>query len=82
MFREMFLVTALAKYRENDASAVDAAEVLKMATTGGAKAMNLSDCDVLVKGKQARSYNDQPASAKYAANPQYQKESGHTVGKC
>ena len=24
-----------------------------MATTGGAKAMNLSDCDVLVKGKQA-----------------------------
>ena len=53
MFREMFLVTALAKYRENDASAVDAAEVLKMATTGGAKAMNLSDCDVLVKGKQA-----------------------------
>ena len=53
MFREMFLVTALAKYRENDASAVDAAEVLKMATTGGAKAMDLSDCDVLVKGKQA-----------------------------
>ena len=53
MFREMFLVTALAKYRENDASAVDATEVLKMATTGGAKAMNLSDCDVLVKGKQA-----------------------------
>ena len=53
MFREMFLVTELAKYRENDASAVDAAEVLKMATTGGAKAMNLSDCDVLVKGKQA-----------------------------
>ena len=37
MFREMFLVTALAKYRENDASAVDALEVLKMATIGGAK---------------------------------------------
>ena len=34
-------------------ASVDAAEVLKMATTGGAKAMNLSDCDVLVKGKQA-----------------------------
>ena len=30
MFREMFLVTALAKLRENDASAVDAWEVLKM----------------------------------------------------
>lgn len=53
MFREMFLVTALAKYRENDASAVDAIEVLKMATTGGAKAMNLPDCDVLVQGKEA-----------------------------
>ena len=53
MFREMFLVTALAKYRENDASAVDAIEVLKMATTGGAKAMNLPDCDVLAQGKEA-----------------------------
>lgn len=53
MFREMFLVTALAKYRENDASAVDAIKVLKMATTGGAKAMNLPECDVLAKGKEA-----------------------------
>ena len=53
MFREMFLVTALAKYRENDASAVDALEVLKMATIGGAKAMNLTDCDVLAEGKEA-----------------------------
>lgn len=53
MFREMFLVTALAKYRENDASAVDAMEVLKMATIGGAKAMNLPDCNVLTKGKEA-----------------------------
>ena len=49
----MFLVTALAKYRENDASAVDAVDVLKMATTGGAKAMNLPDCDVLAEGKEA-----------------------------
>ena len=31
MFREMFLVTALAKLREKDAAAVDAMEVLKMA---------------------------------------------------
>ena len=53
MFREMFLVTALAKYRENDASAVDATEVLKMATVGGAKAMNLTDCDTLSEGKEA-----------------------------
>ena len=53
MFREMFLVTALAKYRENDASAVDALKVLRMATVGGAKAMNLLDCDILKEGKQA-----------------------------
>ena len=53
MFREMFLVTALAKYREEDASVVDAKQVLKMATVGGAKAMNLTDCDILAKGKQA-----------------------------
>ena len=43
MFREMFLVTALAKYREKDASVVDANEVLSMATVGGAKAMGLND---------------------------------------
>ena len=38
MFREMFLVTGLAKYKEKDASAVDAYEVLKMATVNAAKA--------------------------------------------
>lgn len=53
MFREMFLVTALAKYKEEDASAVDARKVLAMATSGGAKAMNLGDCDILDVGKQA-----------------------------
>lgn len=53
MFREMFLVTGLSKYRENDASVTDADDVLKMATLGGAKAMGLSDCDILKKGKQA-----------------------------
>ena len=41
MFREMFLVTGLAKLREKDAAAVDADEVLHMATVGGAKAMGL-----------------------------------------
>ena len=49
----MYKRQALAKYRENDASAVDAVDVLKMATTGGAKAMNLPDCDVLAEGKEA-----------------------------
>ncbi len=53
MFREMFLVTGLAKVREQDASAVDAMEVLKMATVNGAKAMGLTEADVLAEGKLA-----------------------------
>lgn len=53
MFREMFLVTALAKLKENDAAAVDAWEVLKMATVNGSKAMYLPDTDVLSEGKSA-----------------------------
>ena len=53
MFREMFLVTALAKLKENDPKAVDAMEVLKMATVNGAKSMELFDADTLSKGKLA-----------------------------
>ena len=53
MFREMFLVTGLAKLREKDASVVGGMEVLKMATVNGAKAMDLPDCDVLAAGKEA-----------------------------
>ena len=53
MFREMFLTTALAKLRENDASAVDAAEVLSIACTGGARAIGTPECDSLAKGKKA-----------------------------
>lgn len=53
MFREMFLVTGLAKLREQNASAVDAWEVLKMATVNGSKAMCLPDTDILAEGKQA-----------------------------
>lgn len=53
MFREMFLVTGLAKLKEKDASAVDAMEVLKMATVNGAHAMGLKDADVLRAGKLA-----------------------------
>lgn len=53
MFREMFLVTGLAKLLQKDASAVDANEVLKMATVNGARAMGLSDADVLAEGKLA-----------------------------
>ena len=53
MFREMFLVTALQKFRENDAAAFPAFDVLKMACSGGARAMGLDDCDVLAAGKLA-----------------------------
>lgn len=53
MFREMFLVTGLAKLRENDAAVVDADAVLRMATVQGARAMGLTDCDCLAPGKQA-----------------------------
>ena len=53
MFREMFLVTGLSKYRENYYSSTDSDTVLKMATLGGAAAMGLSDCDILAEGKQA-----------------------------
>ena len=53
MFREMFLVTGLAKLREKDAAAVDAADVLKMATVNGAHAMGLYDADILAEGKLA-----------------------------
>lgn len=53
MFREMYLVTALQKYAENDASACPADEVLKMACVGGARAMGLDDCDCIAEGKLA-----------------------------
>jgi 5-methylthioadenosine/S-adenosylhomocysteine deaminase len=53
MFREMFLVSALSKVRENNAASLDAMEVLRMATTNGAKAMKLNRADVLAKDKLA-----------------------------
>lgn len=53
MFREMFLVTGLAKVREMDASVVDASQVLLAATKGGAKAMGLQQCMDLSAGSYA-----------------------------
>lgn len=53
MFREMFLVTALAKLKDLDPKAVDAMEVLKMACVNGAHAMELKDNDCLAVGKLA-----------------------------
>ncbi|MCD7921324.1 MAG: amidohydrolase [Clostridiales bacterium] len=53
MFKEMFLASALAKVSEMDAACISADRILYMATTGGAKAMNLPDCDRLAAGKMA-----------------------------
>ena len=53
MFREMFLMTALQKIREKDASAFSADKVLYAATSGSAKAMGLYDCTDIDVGKQA-----------------------------
>ncbi len=53
MFREMFLVTGLAKVRERDASAVDASQVLLAATKGGAKATGLTKSMDLSAGSYA-----------------------------
>jgi 5-methylthioadenosine/S-adenosylhomocysteine deaminase len=52
-FREMFLVAGLQKVREDDASVMDAGGVLRMATTTGALAMGLNNCDTLAVGKAA-----------------------------
>ncbi|MBO5564075.1 MAG: amidohydrolase [Lachnospiraceae bacterium] len=53
MFREMFLVTALGKYRENDASAIPADAVLKMALSDGADIIGLPEANCLAEGKFA-----------------------------
>lgn len=53
MFREMYLTAALAKVKYEDAAALDAERVLRMATVHGAKAMRLPKADVLAKGKLA-----------------------------
>ena len=53
MFREMFLTTALQKVSIPDASAADASDILYMATSGGALAMGLKDCDTIEEGKCA-----------------------------
>ena len=53
MFREMFLVTGLQKLQRKDAAACDAVEVLRMATTNGARMLGLDECDSLAAGKKA-----------------------------
>jgi len=53
MFREMYLVAALQKVCENDAAAMPAQEVLKMACVHSADAMGLSSCNDIAPGKKA-----------------------------
>lgn len=53
MFREMFLATGLQKLALNDASALAADEVLRMATVNGSRIMGHPECDTLAKNKLA-----------------------------
>ncbi|MCR5590228.1 MAG: amidohydrolase [Lachnospiraceae bacterium] len=53
MFREMFLVTGLAKLHDMDAAAAVPSKVLEMATVNGSRCMGLQDSDVLAPGKKA-----------------------------
>lgn len=53
MFREMYLVSMLQKLTTNDPGSGEPGKILAMATTGGAHAMGLYDCDVLAVGKKA-----------------------------
>ena len=53
MFKEMFLVTGLQKILTDDASAMPVEKVLEMATSIGASAMGLYECDTLKEGKLA-----------------------------
>ncbi|MDO4983362.1 MAG: amidohydrolase [Eubacteriales bacterium] len=53
MFREMYLVSTLQKYKNMDAAAGDAYRTLKMACVNGAHAMGLPECDDLAVGKKA-----------------------------
>ncbi len=53
LWKEMYLASTLTKVTEHDAAGIDAERILYMATTGGAKAMGLSECDCLAPGKKA-----------------------------
>lgn len=52
-FREMYLASGLSKLKEQDPASMDGEEVLRMAVSGGAKAMGLGQCDRLEAGKTA-----------------------------
>ena len=53
MFREMYLASTLQKVTNNDPTAMDGREILRMATVDGALVLGLKDADVLDVGKYA-----------------------------
>ena len=53
MFREMFLATGLQKVLRKDSAVMPAEEILKMVTSGGARAVYGEETGVLEKGKKA-----------------------------
>ncbi len=53
MFREMYLISVLQKLKYNDASAMNADEILKAATVGSARCMGLENTDIIDAGKNA-----------------------------
>lgn len=53
MFKEMYLLSVLAKWREQDPAAVSPMQILHMATVGGAEVMGLPDCRFLKEGYKA-----------------------------
>lgn len=52
-FKEMYLTATLQKIKYQDAAAVPAYEVLKMATVNGANMLGLQECNAVARGKQA-----------------------------
>lgn len=53
LFREMYLLSVLAKYREQNPAAVSPMQILTMAAGNGARIMGLTDCVSLSEGAKA-----------------------------
>lgn len=53
MFREMYLLSVLAKWREREPAAVSPLQILTMALGNGARVMGLPDCTSLKEGAKA-----------------------------
>lgn len=52
-FKEMYLLSVLAKWREQEPAAVPPMQILKMVCVNGARIMGLPDCGVLKEGAKA-----------------------------